>query len=109
MRDEHYGLAAFLHAPERSHDQLAGGGVEVSRGFVSEDERGVVHQRAGDGHALHLAAGKLVRAVGVEAFGKAYLCKSLPRPQLAIGGGAPAVDQGEHHVSKHRGTWEQVE
>ena len=41
-------------------DQVSGSAVEVAGGFVGEQERGRVDQRAGDGNALHLAARKLV-------------------------------------------------
>jgi hypothetical protein len=36
----------------------AGAGVEIAGGFVGVDDAGVVDERAGDGHALLLAAGK---------------------------------------------------
>ena len=37
-----------------------GTGVQITRGFVCQDNRGIVHQGAGDGYALHLSAGHLI-------------------------------------------------
>ena len=42
---------------------LAGAGIEVAGGFVGQDHERIVDQRAGDGHALLLAAGELVGPV----------------------------------------------
>ena len=44
---------------EQVHDLNAGLGVERARRFVGKDDFGVVDEGAGDGDALHLAAGKL--------------------------------------------------
>lgn len=53
---------------EQGEDVLAVGGVEVSGGFVGQDQSRAMDKGAGDGDALHLAAGKLggkrVGAVG---------------------------------------------
>ena len=45
---------------EELHDLVAGLRVEVAGGLVGQDQLRVVDQRAGDGHALLLAAGQLV-------------------------------------------------
>ena len=37
----------------------AGARIEVAGGLVGQDDERIVHQRAGDGHALLLAAGEL--------------------------------------------------
>ncbi len=47
---------------EELEDHLAGVRVEVAGRFVGEDDLGIVDQRAGDGDALLLAAGKLAWA-----------------------------------------------
>ena len=61
--DEDDGVAAPVQLVEEPDDLLAGGGVEVAGGLVGEEERGLAHERAGDGDALALAAGELVRLV----------------------------------------------
>jgi hypothetical protein len=67
-------------AAEEVEDEGSGGGVEVAGGFVGEEEGRVVGEGAGDGDALLLAAGELVREAGglrVEADpGEAFECGS---------------------------------
>lgn len=41
----------------------ARGGVEIPRGFIGKEDGGAVHEGAGEGGALELAAGELVGAV----------------------------------------------
>ena len=48
---------------QQLHDLLARFGVQVAGRLVGHDDGRVVDQRAGDGHALLLPAGKLVGAV----------------------------------------------
>ena len=54
---------ALLHVQpaEDLQDFLAGVRIQVPRGLVGQQHGGLVHQRAGDGHALLLAAGELRR------------------------------------------------
>src|SRR5438045_3328098 len=56
-------VALAVQLLEQPHDLLAGGGVEVAGGLVREQDGGTHDQRAGDGHALALAAGELARLV----------------------------------------------
>ncbi len=87
----------------------AGGGVQVARGLVGEDDRRVVHERAGDGHALHLAAGELVGAVVVVVNGQARRREGRYGPLLALATRAVGVDERELHVVEHAHAREQVE
>src|SRR5687767_6397993 len=59
VSDEGDGAAFLAKLAKEFEDGLAGVGVEVAGGFIREDDARVVHQRAGDGGALLLAAGKL--------------------------------------------------
>ncbi len=52
-----------VEAPQDVHHLLAVLGVEVAGGFVGEDQGGLAHDGAGDGGALLLSAGQLVRVV----------------------------------------------
>src|SRR5262245_14220602 len=61
--DEDDGVAVLVELLEQPHDLLARGRVEVPRGLVGQQDRGAHDQGAGDGHALALAAGQLVRLV----------------------------------------------
>jgi len=55
--------AAFLssYPAEQRHDALASLGVEGGRRLVREDDLGAVGERAGDGDALLLPTGELLR------------------------------------------------
>jgi hypothetical protein len=50
--------------PEQLVDEVRVHGVEVARGFVGEQKRGAVHERARDRHALLLTTGQLVGVLG---------------------------------------------
>ena len=52
---------------KQSHDLVAGGGIEIARGLVGENQRRPIDQARGDRDPLLLAAGKLVGHM-VEAF-----------------------------------------
>ena len=64
MGDHDDRLSQFVDRPtQEAQDLRAGDGIQVAGRFVGEDELGACDQRAGDGDALLLAAGQLVRAV----------------------------------------------
>jgi hypothetical protein len=54
--DENDRVSLGMKLVEEGHDLVAGFGVEVSGGFVGEDDGGVVDESTGDGDALALAA-----------------------------------------------------
>ena len=56
MCDHENGRAVAVHAIEQVRDVLARFLVELAGRLVGEEERGPVRQRAGNRHALHLAA-----------------------------------------------------
>ena len=51
--------AAFLELVEGLHHERSGGGVQVSRGFVGQDDGRVIDEGACDGNPLHLTAREL--------------------------------------------------
>ena len=52
-----------MEIAEQRHDAGGRAAVQVAGRFVRQQQARRVHQRAGDGDPLHLAAGELVRAV----------------------------------------------
>ncbi len=92
----------------RRHDLVAGGRVEVAGGLVGQQDGGVVDQRAGDGHALALAAGKLVGLV-VHALFQVHLPQGLLGPLQPLGGGHAGIDQRQLDVVQRGGARQQVE
>src|ERR687897_2906255 len=64
VSDDEKGQPALDVEPPHQLDDLLGVlAVEVAGGLVGPDDRGVVDERAGDRHALALAARELVRDV----------------------------------------------
>lgn len=58
----------FASQAEQEFENFRTGGVvEIPRRFIGEQHFGGMHQRASDGDALHLPAGKLMRHAVLEA------------------------------------------
>src|ERR1700739_3666987 len=90
------------------HDFVAGLGVEVSGGFVGEDDGGAIDEGAGDGDALGLSAGELVGLVVHAVFeidGAERGFSALD----ALGGVGSVVDEGQLDVVQGGGAGGQVE
>ena len=67
--DEQHGHAALaLNVLDQFQDLRLGGHVERGGGLVGDQQHGFEHQRHGDHDALALAARKLVRIGGIDAF-----------------------------------------
>ena len=74
-----------LSLPEQVHHLAAGARVEIARRLVGQQDRRLVGQRAGDGHALLLAAGELRGMVGRPRF-QADLLQQLADALAALVG-----------------------
>ena len=63
MRDAHDGHALLRAVQadviDRGLDHLLGAIIQGASGFIQEEHRGLLHQSAGNGNALLLAAGEL--------------------------------------------------
>src|SRR5690606_21553683 len=82
--------------------------VEIPGRLIGEYQRGIVDQRAGDGHALLLAAGQLARQV-LSAMRQP---DRLERPHgalLAILDVIVGIEERQRNVTQRRGPLEQVE
>ena len=95
--DHDDGAALLVQLLEQGHHLPAGLLIQRAGGLVGQQDRGVAHQRPGDGHALLLAAGELVGVV-VHAVGKAHALQHLLRALLALAGRHARVDQRQLHV-----------
>jgi hypothetical protein len=62
-RDDRGDLLGPDDRPQELHDHVPGVGIELARRLVGEEEARLVRQGPGEGDALLLAAGELVRAV----------------------------------------------
>ncbi len=59
MGHDDQGLALFIEIVKELQDLGAGGGIQIPGRLVRQEDQRVIHQSAGDGHALLLAAGEL--------------------------------------------------
>jgi hypothetical protein len=82
--------------------------VERAGRLVGQHQLRIVDQRAGDGHALLLAAGKLRRMV-VHALGQADLCEAFFCAGVALGKRGTAIQQGQGDIVQGGGARQQVE
>ena len=98
-------IAKVIHQVE---DRAAGGGVEVRRRLVGEDQRRTVHQRARDGDALALTAGQLARTAAVFV-GEPDALQQLVDALAAFGLSEPRQQQGILDVLARRQHRHEVE
>ena len=89
------------HFLQQFHHLDAGLAVQRTGGLVRQQDVGVVHQGAGDGHALHLAAGHLA-GVLVQLAAQAHILQRFGRPAAALGLGDAGDGQGQLHIGQHR-------
>ena len=106
--DDHDRLAPGVHPVEDLEDLEAGLAVEVAGGLVGEDQRGLVHERPGDGRPLALSPGELGRAV-LCPVREADPVEGRARQLLALRARDPGIQEGELHVAQKRGLGEEVE
>ena len=75
MGDHDDGGAGGVEVPEQLEDFVCSFSVQIAGGFIGQDDGGFVEEGAGDGDALLLAAGELVRHLvgfGSHAHGLQY-------------------------------------
>ena len=101
VRDENRGdVQVVMQRDEPFAEFLADLGVHRAERFVEQQHAGLGRQRAGDGHALALAAGKLVRVTLFQAF-QAEQFQQFRDARLDVGP-LPFLDlQAEGDVLEH--------
>src|SRR5439155_1041869 len=99
VRDHDDRLAPVVQVAEHLHQLRAGGRVEVPGGLVGEQDRGLVHEGAGDRDALALAARQLVGPV-VHSVAQPDAGERPGGVLAALAGGQPGVDQRQLHVGQ---------
>ena len=93
----------------KQREQLeAGARIQVAGGLVGEQQRGPVHQRAGDRDALLLAAGELARQVALAAL-EADRAQRGARALALLGGRDAAVDERQLDVLERARARDEVE
>ena len=85
---------------QQLHDLDAGLAVQSAGRFVGQQDVRVVHQGAGDGHALHLTAGHFA-GVLVQLVAQADLFQRFGGAAFALGTGDAGDGQSQLHVGQH--------
>ena len=108
VRHERDGLPLRIQFLEEHHDFVARARIKVTRRFVGEDDHGVVHEGAGDGDALLLAAAHLVWHV-VHAVGESHALEGRHGAVTAFGAGNfGIVQKRQFHVLDGGGSAQKV-
>jgi len=98
VADEQAGEAVLaLESAKERQNLLLDRHVEGRDRLVGDDEGGIAHERAGDGHALALAARELVREAPPEARKADLLQHRVRAPRLCAGVEAGRESQGLGH------------
>ena len=92
---------------ERLHDLHAGLAVQGAGGLVCQHDFRVVHQGAGNGHALHLAAAHLAGLL-FDLVAQPHPLQRLDGPLPALFGADAREGQRQLHVAQHRLVGDQV-
>ena len=94
---DHDDQAVLGNLLEQVHDLHGSGRVEGAGGLVGKENLRVVDEGAGNGHALHLAAGKLARAL-VHVLAQADALQGLLGATLALGAADAREREGQLDV-----------
>ena len=107
VRDEDNRLALGVQALEQLHDLHAGARIERAGGLVGQDDLRLAHQRTGDGHALLLASGQLVRQVVLAPF-ETHERELLAGTGVGLFQAYPGIAQRQLHVLERRELAQQI-
>jgi hypothetical protein len=94
------GAAGLLHVADQPAHVVTQAGVEIGQGLVEQQEPRLDDQRAGQRHALLLAARQLARQAVLEP-DKLHLLEHLAHAALALGLAAFAKEQAIADVLRH--------
>src|SRR6185503_15540055 len=97
-----------MQLAEQPHDLESRRRVEVARRFVGEEDAGVVHERAGDRHALALSSRQLVGPV-VHPVAQPDPFERLCGARAPFLGAEAGVNEGQLHVVQRVGAGQEIE
>ncbi len=108
MGDEHDGDAALVQLLEQRDDLIGGAAVERAGRLVGKENVRIVGERAGDRHALLLAAGELGRLMP-RALAEPDLDQARMRLVARVALVPMRVEQGEGDIVERAGARQQIE
>src|SRR5690349_19171760 len=105
MGDHDNGAALIVKFPQKPKNNLFVGGVQVARGFIGENDFGIVDEGASDCNSLLFAAGEL----GGEVVGAIFESDTRQRfSRLPLVGHAMKILR-QHDVFYRRQIWYEME
>ena len=108
MGNDEHGSAQIIDLLQQGHDLVGTGRVQVTGRLVSDNRRGVVHQRAGNGQALLLTTGQLAgMATGLIA--QAHQIQHIGNTLPDLPGAGTHYAHSKGHVFIHRHILDQPE
>ena len=108
MCDHDHRPAVAAKVVEDIEDFLAGLGIQIPRGLVSQHDHRVVDQRPRDGRALLLPTRQLRRSV-VASVGEVHACGQLAGLLATGGGWNTLIKEGDFEILQDVELWNQVE
>src|ERR1700688_1561447 len=106
--DQDDGQSFVVQVLENFHDFDGRAAVQISRRLVRQQDRRLVHQRAGNGYALLLPAGHL-RGKVLRAIREAHHGQRIGSSLAALGLVNSRVQRWQFHIFERRGSRQQVE
>src|SRR5579875_154500 len=97
MRDQDDRVAFIVQTLKETHNFLTGMRIEGAGGLISQENRGVIDERAGDGYALSLASGEFIWLVQHTLF-EVYRAQGTASSLQSLVRGHPSVNQGKLYI-----------
>ena len=108
MRDHHDGLPLSVHGFEQAHQLVRRAGIQRAGGLVGQQQLRIGDQRAGDGHALFLAAGYFIGEFFQQRF-NAQLARERCEPRAHLRKAHARKHQRQKNVVLQRERIQQIE
>ena len=107
MRDHEDGGSPLVEVRKRFEQLARRFRIERAGGLVGQDDLRLAHQRTGDGHALLLASGQLVRQVVLAPF-ETHERELLAGTGVGLFQAYPGIAQRQLHVLERRELAQQI-
>ena len=108
VTDQDYRIPRGMKCIEQIHNLAGCGGIQVTGGFIGEQNGRLSHERTGYGHPLLLPTGQLIGQV-VHAVSHANGLQCFSRSITSIAVSHFAVHKWLHYVSQGCGSREKIE
>ena len=97
---DHYHQSVLSHLFQQIHDLHTSLRVQCAGRLIRQQNIGIVHQRTGNGHTLHLATGHLIGLL-MQLIAQAHILQRLHRPLAALPFGNTGDGQRQFHIGQY--------